>query len=97
MHRIQIDKIEGIYDVHVGCQKAHFLTADALLADLKVYLADPEGTTKRYYAYIAARDSGKKECAAEVTEDRAAPLPGSGRSLRPIMEPEPDQQVTPPR
>jgi hypothetical protein len=60
MHRIQIDQIEGVYDVRVGCQQTYCLTAEALLADLKAYLADPEGITKRFFAYQAARVGGDK-------------------------------------
>jgi hypothetical protein len=51
MHRIQIDKIEGVYGTKVGCQRFSYFTAEALLADLKAYLADPDGTAKKYYAH----------------------------------------------
>ncbi|MFA6290149.1 MAG: hypothetical protein WC637_00130 [Victivallales bacterium] len=78
MHRIQIDQIEGIYDVHVGCQQAYYITAEALLADLKAYLTDPEGTQKRYFAYRDVTNrKNEPGPRPEIQEDQAEIRVGS--------------------
>jgi hypothetical protein len=63
MIKVTIDNVEGVLDVKIGCQRTWFLTNEALLADLKEYLSDPDATQQKYFRYkktLERRD--KNEC-----------------------------------
>ena len=71
MNKVTIDNVEGVLDVKIGCQRTWFLTNEALLADLKEYLNDPDATQQKYFRY---RDVIERRDVMEEPTEPTEPL-----------------------
>lgn len=84
MQKVTIMEVEGLFDVKIGCQGTYFLTAEALVADLKEYLRDPQAVEYKYFRYKNEMTRGEhlRDCGVEP----AIPVDNESTATMPVME-----------